>query len=207
MSANEYHLVSHWLAQGTEAEVFDILSDPLSLPRWWGSVYLTAEPSSPPDGLAGGAPVDTVAVRARGWLPYSLRLKFHETERHPPGGYSLAVSGDLNGTGVWTFQQTGEDVVITFDWRVRADKPFIRVFSPLLKPLFASNHHWTMRRGEESLRLELLRRRAQTDWARTQVPAPPKPFGLRPALSLVTGLALLTALAGLLHLRFRRRGS
>jgi len=204
MPANEYHLVSTWRVRGTEAEVFALLSDPPSLPLWWGSVYLTAEPEDSP---AGGARADTVAVDARGWLPYSLRLHFRETERHPPGGYSLAVSGDLNGTGEWTFRQTGEDVAITFDWRVHADKPVIRLLSPLLKPLFASNHHWTMRRGEASLRLELLRRRAQTDRERQQVPAPPKPFGFHPALGVGAGLALLTALAGLLYPRFRRRGS
>jgi len=43
-------------------------------------------------------------------------------------------------------------------WKIRADKPLLRDFSFLMKPLFSANHHWAMRKGEESLRLELARR-------------------------------------------------
>jgi hypothetical protein len=31
-----------------------------------------------------------------------------------------------------------------------------------LKPIFGANHQWAMRTGEESLKLELMRRRATT---------------------------------------------
>jgi hypothetical protein len=111
-----------------------------------------------------------------GWLPYTLHLTFRKTEDHYPNGFSVAVSGDLNGSGVWTFTADAPSVNVTFDWIVRADKPILRWFSPLFKPVFASNHRWTMRRGQESLRLELLRRRAKTDEERAQIPAPPPPF-------------------------------
>jgi hypothetical protein len=45
----------------------------------------------------------------------------------------------------------------------------------LLKPVFAFNHRWAMARGEEGLKLELLRRRAPTAEARATVPPPPGP--------------------------------
>ena len=48
-------------------------------------------------------------------------------------------------------------------------------FTELLRPLFAANHHWAMRKGEESLRLELARRRAATPAERDQIPPPPGP--------------------------------
>jgi hypothetical protein len=38
----------------------------------------------------------------------------------------------------------------------------IRSPSFLLKPIFRANHDWTMRGGEESLKLELRRRHAKT---------------------------------------------
>ena len=51
---------------------------------------------------------------------------------------------------------------VTYDWRLRAEKPLLRSLSFLLKPLFEANHRWAMAQGEESLRLELARRRATT---------------------------------------------
>ena len=56
-------------------------------------------------------------------------------------------------------------------WRRRADKPLLAALSFLMKPLFAANQRWAMARGEESLKLELARRRARTpeDAARAHV--------------------------------------
>ena len=47
---------------------------------------------------------------------------------------------------------------ITYDWRIRAEKPLLRYLSFLLKPVFSANHRWAMARGEESLKAELARR-------------------------------------------------
>jgi hypothetical protein len=62
--------------------------------------------------------------------------------------------------GIWTFEQEDKWVNVVYDWRIRADKPLLKSLSFLLKPLFSANHRWAMSRGEESLKLELLRRRA-----------------------------------------------
>ena len=70
------------------------------------------------------------------------------------------ASGDFDGRGVWTFEQDGAFVDITYDWRLSAEKPLLRNLSFLLKPLFEANHRWAMAQGEESLKLELARRRA-----------------------------------------------
>ena len=41
------------------------------------------------------------------------------------------------------------------EWFVPApsvvNKPFVRYFTPVLRPLFASKHYWTMRRGQEHI--------------------------------------------------------
>jgi hypothetical protein len=59
--------------------------------------------------------------------------------------------------------------VITYNWRVSAIKPLLRWLSWLLRPVFAANHRWAMARGEESLRLELRRRRATSETERRRV--------------------------------------
>jgi len=43
----------------------------------------------------------------------------------------------------------------------------------LLRPVFAANHRCAMARGEQSLGLELRRRRAGTEAERRRVPPPP----------------------------------
>ena len=116
-----------------------------------------------------------ISLRAGGWLPYTLRIKFRTTESRYPNGFSMDATGDLEGEGIWTFEQDGPFVNVTYDWTIRANKPIIDKLSFLLKPIFRSNHNWTMKRGEESLRLELLRRRAQTKDEAGAVPAPPRP--------------------------------
>lgn len=43
-----------------------------------------------------------------------------------------------------------------------------------MKPIFAANHHWAMRKGEESLTLEFARRHAANDEARAAIAPPPR---------------------------------
>jgi hypothetical protein len=45
----------------------------------------------------------------------------------------------------------------------------------VFRPIFRANHLWAMARGEESLDLELRRRRAETEEERRAVPAAPGP--------------------------------
>lgn len=87
----------------------------------------------------------------------------------------MDATGDLEGQGIWTFAQEGSFVEVTFDWTIRANKPIVDKLSFLLKPVFRSNHNWTMKRGEESLKLELLRRRLRSAEEDTSVPTPPQP--------------------------------
>jgi hypothetical protein len=154
MAASDYHFVTAWRVPGRIEAVSALLEDPLDLPRWWPSVYLAVEELPP---AADGRPGRRFALHTRGWLPYTLRWEMRVTESRPPHGFSLEALGDFVGRGIWRLQQQGAEVAITFDWRVRADKPLLRRLSFLLKPLFAANHRWAMRQGEISLRRELAR--------------------------------------------------
>lgn len=76
-----------------------------------------------------------------------------------PKGFAIVATGDFEGAGVWTLEQNGDHVDVTFDWRVDARKPLLRRWSIMLRPFFAANHRWAMRQGEISLQRELDRRR------------------------------------------------
>jgi hypothetical protein len=169
---SDYAFRSHWRVPGTVAEVLDVLADATTLPRWWPSVYLDVRVllRGTPDGVGASAEVLT-----KGWLPYTLRWRLTVTEPVTPGGFAVSAVGDLNGEGRWSFVQDGPEVEITYDWNVSAAKPLLRRLSWILKPAFAANHRWAMARGEESLKLELRRRRERDPYAGERIPAPRGP--------------------------------
>jgi hypothetical protein len=206
MPANAYHFVSRWRVEGTVEEVADILDDAQSLGEWWGSVYSNVRITDSGDSTGLGK---SFRLNGKGWLPYTLDLTFHKTEERYPNGFAVAVSGDLNGNGEWTLEQDAESVNVTFDWTVSADKPVLRWFSPAFRPVFASNHRWTMRQGEESLKLELLRRRASSEAERALIPPPPEPFAMSPIAVAVPAGAVAVLLAAIFlgrHGRVRASG-
>ncbi len=174
MPSNEYHFVTHWRVESTIAEVADILGNAPDLVRWWPSVYLEVKE------LAPGAPSGVgkeIGLYTKGWLPYTLRWQFRVTDVSQ-SGFGLDATGDFVGRGEWTFRQEGATVAITYDWRIRADKPMLRYLSFVMKPLFSANHIWAMRMGEESLKLELARRGSKTEAEREAIAPPPEPtFG------------------------------
>lgn len=193
---NDYHFVTRWRVEGTVAQVHDILSDPLQLVRWWPAVYLDVQQTSPGDVQGIGR---TFSLYTKGFLPYTLRWELTATGSSP-SGLCLSAGGDFVGQGVWTFEQDGPFVNLVYDWQVVASKPLLRLFSFALKPIFAKNHEWAMRMGEQSLRLELARRNAKTPEERAAVPPPPGPtttsslpllLGFAAAITVCGGAALL----------------
>jgi hypothetical protein len=166
----DYEFLTVWRVAGTPREVMDILGDAGTLPRWWPSAYLRVVPLDPGNADGTGK---AFSLHSKGWLPYTLRWRLTVTEPITERGFALAASGDLRGTGRWTFEQDGPETVVTYDWRVSTSKPLLRRLGWLLKPAFAANHHWAMARGQESLALELRRRRPGTDLSKVPRPTPP----------------------------------
>lgn len=197
MALNDYHFITIWRIPGDVNQVAQIITDGASLTRWWPSVYLDLRELEPGDESGLGKVID---LYTKGWLPYTLRWQFRVSEIRNDG-FTIEASGDFVGRGIWTFAQDGPDALITYDWKIRADKPLLRFLSPLLKPIFAANHRWAMDQGERSLKLELARRRAATDEERARIPPPPPPTTTSP-LPLLAGLG---ALAAALVLLARRR--
>jgi hypothetical protein len=178
-ASNDYHFVTTWRLAGTREEIAEILGDAAGLSRWWPSVYLGVRVLEPGDERGIGR---VVGLYTKGFLPYTLRWRFTVTESDPPNGFALEADGDFVGTGVWTIAEVaGQDggaaaTLVTYDWRIRAEKGILRDYSIVMKPLFSANHRWAMARGEESLRLEIARRRAAGDPAiLAAIPAPPGP--------------------------------
>jgi len=167
-----YEMRTVWEVEASLDEVLDAMADPRELPRWWPAVYLDVRET------AAGRDRDGVGKRVRlltkGWLPYTLQWDLEVTANRHPHGISVRATGDFDGEGHWHLTERGRTVRLVYLWRVRARKPLLRRLSFLLRPVFALNHDWAMRRGRESLQLELQRRRGVA-----AVPPPPSPTFLR----------------------------
>lgn len=153
MAANEYVFVTHWRLKGSIDRIFQMVSDGMGYPRWWSQVYLKAEQVAPGDANRIG---QTVRFLSKGKLPYTISWTSRRTEFDPiKRRVVFRAEGDFDGWAIWSVEQQGDEVVATLDWRLKAEKPLLRILSPVLKPLFRANHHWCMDRGLESLRREL----------------------------------------------------
>jgi hypothetical protein len=205
MASNEYHFITDWRVESTVEEISNVLGNGLDLVRWWPSVYLEVKELEPGDANGVGKVID---LYTKGWLPYTLRWKFTVTESTAPYGFKIKAMGDFEGRGIWTFKQNGRYVDINYDWKIAANKPLLKYFSLIMKPLFSANHRWAMGMGEESLKLELERLHAVNPAARAAVPPPPPPTTSSPVPMLLGTLGAGAAIVGVMLLLgklFRRK--
>jgi uncharacterized protein YndB with AHSA1/START domain len=140
--AADYRFLDEWHLAADIERVYDLVGRPVDYPQWWGEVFLEAE------GDGGEpAPGNSVTVRARGFLPYKLRFTLTTLEVERPHRIHSRLDGDFEGTGTWILSEEDGGTKAQLDWRPSVNKAGVRQLTPVLRPLFRSNHAWTMRRG------------------------------------------------------------
>ena len=155
MKSREFRLYSTWRVRGSIDDVYAVLTEPIEFVRWWPSVYLDVEELAP--GRNGGVG-RVLRLQTKGKLPYTLEWRATVTAVDKPNRIAIRAQGDMTGSGEWRLAQSGGDVEIHYTWVVEATKPWMNVLAPVLRPVFAANHRWAMREGEQGLRRELARR-------------------------------------------------
>lgn len=199
MASNDYHFITCWRVKSTVKEIAEIIGDATDLVRWWPSVYLDVQVLEPGDEHGLG---EVVGLYTKGWLPYMLRWQFRVTEVGATGS-TLEAWGDFEGRGIWTFEQDGPWVNVIYDWKISAEKPLLRYFSSIMKPIFSANHHWAMAKGEKSLRLEIARRHAVTQAERALVPPPPASTTTSTIPLMLGMIGGITLIGGLSYMAWR----
>jgi hypothetical protein len=158
-SANEYHLVTTWRLRAAPEDLCAVFLDPSGLARWWRAAFLDVTPLRSGDASGVGR---AARLHTKGWLPYTLVLEAEVTACEPGRAFVVRTRGDFVGVCVATLSaRAGGGARVRFDWRLRAEKPLLRRWSWLLRPLFAWNHGWVMRQGRRGLLTELARRDAR----------------------------------------------
>ena len=146
LASREYLFVDEWDVAAPRASVFAAISDARTYPTWWKPVYIDVDAD-------GDAEVGKVSRQHfKGRLPYHLRTTSTITRLEPPHIVEADVDGDLRGHGTWTLTDGSDGGThVRFDWQVFADKPVLRMLTPILRPAFRWNHAWAIARAREGL--------------------------------------------------------
>jgi hypothetical protein len=113
--------------------------------RLWGAETL----STPDAGEPRPGKRNELLVKA--YLPYKVNFGLEVVEAERPVGILSRLFKDFDGSGEWTLRETADGTEATLDWRPSVNHALIRYPTPVLRPLFRSNHNWAMRRGERQL--------------------------------------------------------
>jgi hypothetical protein len=84
-------------------------------------------------------------------LPHRLRWELVCVEAISPTKLVSRIQGDFVGHGTWTITATERGTRAVLEWEVEVRKGIVRHLTPLLRPVFAWNHHRAMCKGLERI--------------------------------------------------------
>jgi uncharacterized protein YndB with AHSA1/START domain len=146
VAAPEYRFLDRWLVPHSIDRVYELMADVYGYPTWWGDVWdSTSGHSGQP------SPGTRTQVVAHGYLPYRLRYEFECVGVDRPHRIDSILHGDFEGSASLVFEDGPGGTSVILDFRPRVNKRGVRQLTPLLRPLFRSNHAWAMRRGQRRI--------------------------------------------------------
>lgn len=144
-----YSFVTRWEVRAPLPGVWQAIFQSERWPVWWRGVEAVTE-------LEPGAGEHEVGSLHRfTWksaLPYRLTFDLRVTRVVSLQRIESRASGELEGTGVWSFRPDCGVTRVQYDWDVRTTQPWMNLLAPAARPLFAWNHDVVMRWGERGLR-------------------------------------------------------
>ena len=147
----DFVLVSRWHIGAPVQAVWGALADPQGWPLWWPYVRRVRL-------LRHGNAEDIGSLRRIEWgsaLGYGITLDVTTTRIVKPREIEGHAVGDLEGVGLWRVEADGDATRATYRWAVNLRRPWMRRLLPLLRPVFAWNHHAVMRAGAHGLSCHL----------------------------------------------------
>ena len=149
--ATAYQFTTEWKIKAPVEKVWDAITDSLNWPEWWKGVLEVIEAEKGEDDGING-------VRIYKWksaLPYTLAFHMRLTERVDYKKLAGIAFGELEGNGIWQFEEIDGITKVQYHWNVFTNKSWMNAVSFLLKPAFCYNHDVVMRWGAEGLAKKL----------------------------------------------------
>lgn len=142
-----YRFLTCWLLEAGREEVFEALWRSERWPEWWpGSVEAI---ETEPGDSAGIGRRGRYEWRSR--IPYPVRFEVVSTRVERPSLLAGEASGGFEGSGCWRLFEDRGVTAVSYEWDVRATKPWMVVGGVIVAPLFRWNHDYLMRSGAAGL--------------------------------------------------------
>jgi uncharacterized protein YndB with AHSA1/START domain len=145
MAVTQFVLITDWRLAAPLDRVWALIEATEEWPDWWCAVKKV-------ELIAPGDDNDVGAVRRLTWgtaLPYTITFDVRTTRVEPQSLIEGRAFGELDGVGLWTLREEDGVTHVRYDWRVEVTKPWMRLFAPVLRPMFAWNHDKVMGWGYE----------------------------------------------------------
>ena len=144
---SSYKFVTNWRFHAPLPRVWEEITQSERWPEWWKAVASVVE-------LKAGDADGVGSIRRytwRGALPYQLRFDMTTTRVDKHFQLAGEATGELTGRGLWTFAGVEGATHVRYDWEVDVTKAWMRILSPVARPLFEWNHDVVMNWGFEGL--------------------------------------------------------
>lgn len=151
MKKEKYAFVTKWVIEAPIEKVWDAIYESTEWPQWWKGVLKV-------DVIEKGQPNGIDGVRAYTWksaLPYKLTFHMKLTQREDNKLLGGVAFGELDGDGIWIFEQSDSIVTVHYYWNAHTNKKWMNWFAFILKPAFKYNHDIVMRWGADGLAKKL----------------------------------------------------
>jgi uncharacterized protein YndB with AHSA1/START domain len=143
-----YEFVDHWYIKAPIDVVYRHVSDASTYPQWW-PVYPQVDILQRGDDSGVGGRARLVVKSA---LSYQLTLEVETVTATPPTYLKTIARGQLEGTGIWQFEETGGVTHALFTWIVDSHHPLLNLVEPIAKPLFRWSHDDASAKGHRGLK-------------------------------------------------------
>ncbi|MBK9270878.1 MAG: SRPBCC family protein [Saprospiraceae bacterium] len=147
----DYHFVTEWKFEAPLELVWKEIYESENWPQWWKGVLSVDHLESGDENGIG----DRKKYVWRSFLPYNLSFESKLVEKMLHRKLAGNVTGELEGSGVWTFEEQDGYTCVRYDWQVRTTKRWMNFLAPIAKPFFEWNHNVVMEWGRVALEKRL----------------------------------------------------
>jgi hypothetical protein len=188
-----YRFTDDWYVAADPHVARDLLRRVEEWPTWWPS-SVSVHPVAALDPRSTG---DAWRFTFQTRLPYRMSFQA-DLVREEPLAVETTVVGRVRGEGCWRVDPVDEGCRVHFDWLVDPQVPWMRLLSPVARPVFIWNHESLMAEGARAFAEEL----------GVAMPRPPEstPPVAAAAAQVVASLGVLAGLVLLARRAGVRRG-
>jgi hypothetical protein len=148
---SQYSFITKWQIKAPLEKVWDAIDKGEDWPSWWkGAEQAEVLDNGNLDGTG-----KMIRYTWKSFLPFTLSFDFKITSREMYKKISGEATGDLKGTGIWTFEEINGITYVQYKWDVVSTKKIVNLVSPVLKWFFNYNHNLLMHWGGKGLAKKL----------------------------------------------------